>query len=148
MKAQFNYITLYKPNLLGSTLIPLAGYCIQAGFPSPAEDYLDHSINLNAELIQNPDSTFLAKVNGTSMEWEMEQGDILIVDRSLKPENGDRVVAIIDGEFTTKEIQIKKDHCLLIPKNASFPIIKVTKENEFMVWGVVTYIIKAKRKRI
>lgn len=146
MSPQFASITLYKPDLLGSVLIPLANYTIQAGFPSPADDYLEPEINLNAELIQNPDSTFLARVSGPSMAGDLEEGDILIIDRSLKAKNNDIVVAFIDGEFTVKRIQLKEDHCFLVPTNRSFPVIKVTKENEFVIWGVVTYAIGKKRR--
>lgn len=146
MKPQFSSVTLYKPDLLGCVLIPLADYTIQAGFPSPADDYLEPGINLNAELIQNPDSTFLARVSGPSMTGDLEEGDILIIDRSLKVKNNDIVVAFIDGEFTVKRISLKEDHCYLVPTNSSFPVIKVTKENEFLVWGVVTYSIGKKRR--
>ena len=146
MKPQFTSITLYKPNIFGSVLIPLAEYYIQAGFPSPADDYLEHGINLNAELIQNPDSTFLARVSGPSMTGDLEEGDILIIDRSLKVKDNDIVVAFIDGEFTVKRIKLKDNHCFLIPTNSEFPVMKVTQENEFVVWGVVTYSIGKKRK--
>jgi DNA polymerase V len=122
---------------------------IKAGFPSPAQDYLTECIDLNKELIRRKETTFLARVSGNSLiEAGICDGDIVVIDESLEAKNGDFVVAFIDGEFTLKEFHHdEKNNCAwLIPHNKDFAPIKVTKENDFMVWGVLTYTIKQLRK--
>ena len=122
---------------------------IKAGFPSPAQDYLTECIDLNKELIRRKETTFLARVSGNSLiEAGICDGDIVVIDKSLEAKNGDFVVAFIDGEFTLKEFHHdEKNNCAwLIPHNKDFATIKVTKENDFMVWGVLTYTIKQLRK--
>lgn len=122
---------------------------IKAGFPSPAQDYLSESIDLNKELIQHKETTFLARVSGNSLiEAGICDNDIVVIDKSLDAKNGDFVVAFIDGEFTLKEFQLDKaSQCAwLIPHNNSYKPIRVTEDNEFLIWGVVTYTIKKIRK--
>lgn len=122
---------------------------IKAGFPSPAQDDLTECIDLNKELIRRKETTFLARVSGNSLiEAGICDGDIVVIDKSLEAKNGDFVVAFIDGEFTLKEFHHdEKNNCAwLIPHNKDFAPIKVTKENDFMVWGVLTYTIKQLRK--
>lgn len=122
---------------------------IKAGFPSPAQDYLTGSIDLNRELIRHKETTFLARVSGNSLqEAGICDGDIVIIDKSLEANNGDFVVAFIDGEFTLKEFRYDdSDKCAwLIPHNKDYAPIKVTDENDFVVWGVLTYTIKQLRK--
>ena len=122
---------------------------IKAGFPSPAQDYLTASIDLNKELIRRKETTFLARVSGNSlMDAGISDGDIIVIDKSLEVKNGDFVVAFIDGEFTLKEFRLDEaNHCAwLIPHNKDFEPIKVTEENEFMIWGVLTYTIKQLRR--
>ena len=122
---------------------------IKAGFPSPAQDYLTESIDLNKELIRRKETTFLARVSGTSlMEAGICDGDIVVIDKSLEAKNGDFVVAFIDGEFTLKEFRMDEaNNCAwLIPHNKNFTPIKVTENNDFMIWGVLTYTIKQLRK--
>ena len=117
---------------------------VKAGFPSPAEDFTEISIDLNLELLKNPSSTFLCRVSGDSMEdIGISDGDLLIVDKSLEPKDGKIAVCFIDGEFTLKKIKLDKDCCWLIPANKNYKPIKVTSENEFIVWGIVTYAIKS-----
>lgn len=124
--------------------LPLVGEAVRAGFPSPAEDFTEVSIDLNVELLRNPASTFFCRVSGDSMQdMGINDGDLLVVDKSLEPQDGKVAVCYIDGEFTLKEIKIEKDCCWLIPANKNFKPIKVTEDNEFVVWGVVTYAIKA-----
>ena len=121
---------------------------IKAGFPSPAQDYLSESIDLNKELIRRKETTFLARVSGNSlMDAGICDGDIVVIDKSLEAKNGDFVVAFIDGEFTLKEFRLDEanDCAWLIPHNKDFSPIKVTKENDFMIWGVLTYTIKQLR---
>ncbi|MBO5467421.1 MAG: translesion error-prone DNA polymerase V autoproteolytic subunit [Prevotella sp.] len=122
---------------------------IKAGFPSPAQDYLTDSIDLNKELIRRKETTFLARVSGNSlMEAGINDGDLVVIDKSLEVKDGDFVVAFIDGEFTLKEFRRdEENNCAwLIPHNKQFEPIKVTEENDFMIWGVLTYTIKQLRK--
>lgn len=141
-------LEIFRPDL--STEMPLqyADGGIRAGFPSPAQDYLSETIDLNKDLIRHPSSTFYGRVVGDSMiEEGIEEGDILVIDKSLEPENGDLAVCCLDGEFTLKRIDISHDRRIyLIPSNRRYSPIEVTPDNEFMVWGIVTYTIKAKRR--
>ena len=122
---------------------------IKAGFPSPAQDYLVGTIDLNRELIRHRETTFLARVSGNSLtDAGICDGDIIVIDKSLEAKNGDFVVAFVDGEFTLKEFRLdEKNNCAwLIPHNKDYEPIKVTEENQFLVWGVLTYTIKHLRK--
>lgn len=119
---------------------------IQAGFPSPAEDYMATPIDLNRELISHPSSTFMGRVRGDSMrDAGIFTGDIVIIDKSLRPKSGDIAVCFIDGEFTIKYIKIESSSVLLVPANPDYPTITVGADNDFMIWGVVTYSIRAHR---
>ncbi len=116
---------------------------IQAGFPSPAQGSFADSVDLNHELINNPAATFCARVIGNSMiDSGINEGDMLIIDRSIEPHDGDIAVCFIDGDFTVKRILIKDDEMSLVPANRHYPIIRVPKESNFVVWGVVSHIIK------
>ena len=106
---------------------------------------MNEAIDLNRELIPHPATTFYARCVGESMkDCGINDGDLLVIDKSIEPAEGDIVVAFIDGDFTLKRIHIDKSQdCLfLMPENSDFTPIKVTEENDFMVWGVVTYNIK------
>jgi DNA polymerase V len=117
---------------------------ITAGFPSPAEDFLDTSIDLNRELVRNPSSTFYARAKGESMnDANINNGDLLIIDKSLEPSNGKIAVCYIDGAFTIKRIKIEQDCLWLVPANTDFNPIKVTEENDFLIWGIVIYVVKS-----
>ncbi|MGL4412353.1 MAG: LexA family protein [Bacteroidales bacterium] len=123
--------------------VPFIESSIAAGFPSPCQDYMDGSIDFNKELIRNPSSTFSARVSGNSMVDEgIDDGDILVVDRSLKPVDGKIVVSYIDGEFTLKRLRIDESGVWLQAANQAYPPIRISQESNFQVWGVVTYIIK------
>lgn len=129
--------------------LPFVDSGIKAGFPSPAQDYLTDSIDLNKELIRHKETTFLARVSGTSLtDAGICDGDLIVIDKSLEVKNGDFVVAYIDGEFTLKEFRLDEtNQCAwLIPHNKDYAPIKVTEENDFMIWGVLTYTIKQLRK--
>jgi DNA polymerase V len=116
---------------------------ISAGFPSPADDFLDAGIDLNQELIKHPYSTFYGRVKGDSMrDVGIHNGDILIIDKSLEASNGRIAVCFIDGEFTVKKIKIEQNCCWLMPANENYKPIKVTSDNEFLIWGVVINVIK------
>lgn len=123
--------------------IPIVGG-IKAGFPSPAEDFVDLTIDLNRELVRNPSSTFYARVKGDSMQDAgIGNGDLLIIDKSLEPANGKVAVCYIDGDFTVKRIRLDADCCWLVPANNDFNPIKVTEENDFIIWGIVIHVIKS-----
>jgi len=125
--------------------LPFVDGGIKAGFPSPCQDYVTESIDLNKEIIRHKESTFLAKVSGNSLkDAGICDGDIIVIDKSLEVNDGDFVVAYVDGEFTLKEFKMDKaNQCAwLIPHNESFSPIKVTADNDFVIWGVLTYTIK------
>ncbi|MCX2678786.1 translesion error-prone DNA polymerase V autoproteolytic subunit [Galbibacter sp. EGI 63066] len=116
---------------------------IAAGFPSPAEDFKETRIDLNKELIKNKEATFYARVSGQSMEDAgLDDGDLLVIDKSLEPENGKIAVCFIDGEFTVKRLKVDKKGLFLMPENKKYNPIKVSEENKLIVWGIVTYVIK------
>lgn len=128
--------------------LPFVDGGIAAGFPSPADDYLDLAIDLNRELVEHPEATFYARVKGASMrDAGIHDGDVLVVDRSLTARSGDVAVCYLDGEFTVKRLRLLDDGCLLLPANADFPAIRVPESADFRVWGVVTYVIKDVRER-
>jgi DNA polymerase V len=116
---------------------------VRAGFPSPADEEPTEKLDLVKLLVRHPSSTFFFRIGGTSMvDAEMDEGDIVIVDRSIEPYNGCSAVCFIDGEFTLKRIQRHKDHIELIAANPNFKPIHIDTNSEFQVWGVVTYVIK------
>lgn len=124
--------------------LPLPFFCTQvsAGFPSPADDYVETQLDLNELIVKHPSATFFVKVDGNSMQDAgIASGDILVVDRSLSPSHGKIVVAIIDGEFTVKRLWIEKGRILLTPENAAYKPIEIKPDSQFQVWGVVTYVI-------
>lgn len=115
---------------------------VKAGFPSPAADFVESAIDINKYIIKHPSATFYAKVDGNSMAQDFNDGDILVIDKSLPPADGKIAVCFVDGEFTVKRIKIEKDKCLLVPSNSDFPILEVNENNNFLIWGIVTYVIK------
>lgn len=116
---------------------------VQAGFPSPAQGEYADTIDLNRALISNPAATFCARVIGNSMvDAGINEGDLLIIDRSLTPHDGSIAVCFIDGDFTVKRISIRDDGVYLTPANATFPELKVPEESSFQIWGVVSHIVK------
>ena len=134
---------IFSPNNDSGMELPLSGERVAAGFPSPAEDYASTGLDLNRELIKNPASTFYARVSGLSMVDEgINDGDLLVIDKSIEPYDGCLAVCFIDGEFTLKRFEKHKEFGLLVPANKDFKPIKVTADNDFCIWGVVTYLIK------
>lgn len=116
---------------------------ISAGFPSPADDFRETRISLDDELIRNKDATFFAKVKGQSMiDAGLDDNDLLVIDRSLEPANNKIAVCFLDGEFTVKRLRVEKNEVWLQPENINYPIIKITEDNDFMIWGIVTSVIK------
>ncbi|MDD3095242.1 MAG: translesion error-prone DNA polymerase V autoproteolytic subunit [Candidatus Neomarinimicrobiota bacterium] len=122
--------------------LPYAGN-ISAGFPSPADDYMDMRLDLNRELVRNPNATFYGRVKGNSMQnIGIHDGDVLVIDRSLEPANDAVAVCYIDGEFTVKRVHVEGQSCYLMPENSEFKPIPVSEDNHFLIWGIVTYVIK------
>ena len=116
---------------------------IVAGFPSPALDFVDKSIDLNKHIIKHPSATFYGRVKGDSLKNAgITDGDLLVIDKSLEPTNGKIAVCFIDGAFTAKRIKILKDEAFLIPENENYQPIRVDRDNDFMIWGIVTHVIK------
>ena len=121
---------------------------IRAGFPSPAEDYVNEKMDLNRELVDHPAATFYGRVVGDSMSDEgIEDGDLIIIDKSLRAEDGDLAVCCLDGEFTLKRIRLQGRRVWLEPSNREYSPIEITEGMNFRVWGVVTHTIKANRRR-
>jgi DNA polymerase V len=136
-------ISIFTPNQTSELAIPAAGSQISAGFPSPAEDYLEPMLDLNQALIKNPSSTFYGRVKGVSMkDAGVDNGDLLVIDKSLSYRNNAMAVCFINGEFTLKRIKVEGDTLLLMPANKDYDPIVVKGDADFSVWGIVTYIIK------
>ena len=118
---------------------------VKAGFPSPAED-IREKLDLIQLLVKHKASTFFFRVNGVSMvDAAMDEGDIIIVDRALDPYNNCKAVCYIDGEYTVKRVEIGEKSLRLMPaneNNTAYKPIEITQENDFMIWGVVTWVIK------
>ncbi len=132
-----------KPGKINSLGQWLAEERISAGFPSPADDFKEIRISLDRELVKNKDATFYARVSGDSMIGAgLDDGDLLIIDRSLYPENGKIAVCFLDGEFTVKRIIKKSKKLYLKPENKKYKEIEINDGNELIIWGIVTYVIK------
>ena len=129
-----------------SLRLPLFSATVEAGFPSPADDHLERAIDLNEELIRNPEATFFVRVNGESMrDAGIHSRDILVIDRSVTPADKQIVVAMIDGEFTVKRFRRRGDRITLEAENPSFQSIEVGEDQELTIWGAVTFIIHQAR---
>ena len=129
-----------KSDSLGQWLVEQG---VSAGFPSPADDFKEIRISLDKELVKNSESTFYARVSGDSMiEAGLDDSDLIVIDRSLDPENGKIAVCFIDGEFTVKTIKKEENKIFLMPQNKIYKPIEVEEGNELIIWGIVTYVIK------
>ena len=116
---------------------------ISAGFPSPAGDFKQDRISLDKELIKHKEATFFARVSGQSMVGAgLDNNDLLVIDRSLEPTNNKIAVCLIDGEFTVKRLKVENDRIWLKPENLDYKPIEITEENQFIIWGIVTNVIK------
>ena len=121
---------------------PIVGCAITAGFPSPAEDYIEGRIDLNEHLIQNRDATFILRVKGWSMiEAGIHDGDELIVNRAAPATHGKVIVAVINGELTVKRLHTRDGVLRLLAANPEFAPIEIREGDELNVWGVVTYVL-------
>lgn len=138
----------FRPEESEPMEVPLAGNGVRAGFPSPAEDHAEKRLDLARLIVKHPEATFYARVEGDSMQDEcVEDGDLLVVDKSLRPEDGSLAVSYLDGEFTLKRVRIEEGKIRLVPSNGKYPVIEVSPENDFRIWGVVTYVVKQIRRK-
>lgn len=141
-----NELEIYSGDFSTALSLPYAEGGVKAGFPSPAQDYIDKSLDFNHEIIKHPAATFYAKVVGVSMLGAgIDEGDIVIIDRSLEPRQNDIVVAFINGEFSMKYLDLsEKEHGViwLRPGNSEYPPFRITPDDQFTIWGVVAKVIK------
>lgn len=136
--------TLYQPLIGNTQALPLYGYRVAAGFPSPADDHIETKLDLNDHLIKRPAATFFVRVQGDSMIGTgIHENDILVVDRSITPLHGKIVIAVLNGELTVKRLHSLNGQVSLIAENEKYPPLPVTEGMEFSIWGVVTSVIHA-----
>lgn len=128
-------------------LIPLFSEPVEAGFPSPADDYVDLEIDLNEHLIKNPAATFMVRVRGNSMvDAGIHSGDLLIIDKSLDAKDGDVVIAAVDGQFTVKRFRRSGTNLKLVAENPNQPPIVIGENTSVEIWGVVAHVIHSPRR--
>jgi len=126
----------------GHKPLPLFSCSVAAGFPSPADDHLEGSLDLNDHLIKHPSATFFVRVSGDSMiKAGIHHDDILVVDRSLEPRHGKIVIAAVEGQLTVKRLNRDKGKTMLMPENDDYPPIVIDDDNDMTIWGVVTNVI-------
>lgn len=124
--------------------LPLYGSRIAAGFPSPADDHLEDTIDLNEHLVQHPAATFFVRVQGDSMTGAgIHHGDLLVIDRSLEPKSGSIVVAVVNGELTVKRLKIEGEHIWLMPENPAYHPLEIREGMELVIWGVVAHSVRS-----
>ncbi len=133
-------LELFTPNTSVMNL-PFVGGII-AGFPSPADDFVYESIDLNKLIVRHPDATFYARVRGQSMMGDFMEDDLLVIDRSIDWTDNKIALCYVDNEFTLKRLKVENGKCFLVPSNSDFPVIEVDNEKDVIVWGIVTYSIK------
>ena len=137
-------VELFSVLMETELLRPIIAENISAGFPSPAMDFEDVSIDLNKYVIKRPSSTFFGRVKGNSMKnIGIGDDDLIVIDKSIKPLDNMIAVCYLDGGFTIKRILMKNDRCFLIPANDDYKTVVVNEDNDFHIWGIVTYVIKS-----
>lgn len=135
-------LTFYTPHRERALPLPLVATRVKAGFPSPADDYIEERLDLNEKLVEHPGATFFVRVSGESMlNAGIRDGDTLVVDRSLEARNDDIVIAVIDNEFTVKRLVYRAARPWLIPCNPEFSEIELSEDMDTIIWGVVTSVI-------
>lgn len=139
-------LILYRPDTSTRRELPVAGGEVKAGFPSPEDDFLDTPLDLNRELVHNPASTFFVRVAGDSMTGDgIDDGDLLIVDKSVEAYDNCIAICYVDGEFTVKRVKLERDGAWLLPSNPHYKPIRVGRGDDFMIWGVVRHVVKTFR---
>jgi DNA polymerase V len=132
----------YTPQFDCSRSIPFYTCPVSAGFPSPAEDYIEGKLDLNRYLIHNPVATFFVRVTGDSMIGAgIHSGDLLVVDRSLHPSDGMVAIAVVNGEVLVKRLQTIRGKTHLVAENPDYPPLEIKEEMDFQIWGVATSVI-------
>lgn len=141
-KKENEILTFYK-SIQGTIKLEFVSEGISAGFPSPADDFKNKRISLDEELINDVNTTYYARVSGESMiDAGLDNNDLLVIDKSIAPKDGKIAVCYVDGEFTVKRLNITKECIYLMPANEKYKPIKVTKDKQLLIWGIVTYVIK------
>jgi DNA polymerase V len=136
-------LTFFTPETIEGAAAQLFDTGISAGFPSPTEDFHEQRLSLDEALVKNKDTTFYARVSGQSMIGAgLDDNDLLVIDRSLQPENNKIAVCFLDGEFTVKRLRVSDGEVWLQPENPNYPIINITQDNNFLIWGIATSVIK------
>ena len=139
-KEKLRFLKPKEGNSMGQWLVEQG---ISAGFPSPADDFKEIRISLDKELVKNQESTFYARVCGDSMSGAgIDDGDLLVIDKSLSPGNGKIAVCFVDGDFTVKRIVKENGKFYLKAENKKYKPIELREENELIIWGIVEYVIK------
>jgi len=134
--------TIYAPDLTTRYKLPIFLGRLPAGFPSPADDYLEGKLDINKHLVKHPAATFYVRVSGDSMLGAgIHCGDLLVVDRSLEAKNGNVVVAVLDGDLTVKRLYKRDGVIRLMPENPQYQPIEIAEGQSFEIWGVVTSVI-------
>ena len=135
---------IYRYTNQTSYQIPLYSCPVSAGFPSPAEEYLEGKLDLNQHLISHPLATFFVRVSGNSMIGAgIHEGDLLIVDRALEAKDDKVVIAVVNGELLVKRLRFKGNQPYLVAENPDYSALAITEAMEFQIWGVVTNVIHA-----
>lgn len=134
--------TIYAPDLTTHYKLPIFLGRLPAGFPSPADDYLEGKLDITKHLVKHPAATFYVRVSGDSMIGAgIHSGDLLVVDRSLEAKSGNVIVAALDGELTVKRLYQKNGLLRLLPENPEYQPIEIQLQQSFEIWGVVTSVI-------
>ena len=143
MKTSKDKLSFHSFSDLNLDEIKLAEPSVAAGFPSPADDFKELRISIDQEVVKNEEATFYARVAGESMQGAgLDDGDLLVIDRSKEPQDNSIAVCFVDGEFTVKRLKVEADCIYLIPENKKYKPIRVTEDNELIIWGVVTFVVK------
>ncbi|MDQ0334205.1 DNA polymerase V [Formosa algae] len=136
-------LTFFTPEIMPDSGAVFVDSGISAGFPSPADDFKEERLSLDAELVRNKEATFFARVSGQSMIGAgLDDNDLLVIDRSLSATHNKIAVCFLDGEFTVKRLKVDGGEIWLLPENPNYEPILVTEANDFVIWGIVTNVIK------
>ncbi|MDA8871350.1 translesion error-prone DNA polymerase V autoproteolytic subunit [Flavobacteriaceae bacterium] len=136
-------LTFFHPDQDQHKSLHLVNEGISAGFPSPADDFKELRISIDQEVVRNEEATFYARVSGQSMQGAgLDDGDLLVIDRSMEPQHNKIAVCYIDGEFTVKRLKVTPGGIFLMPENPNYQPIEVSEDNELIIWGIVTYVVK------
>lgn len=136
-------VTLFPSPNPSPLKLPRFGHHVKAGFPSPADDYIEAWLDLNEHLIEHKEATFFVKASGDSMTGAgIQEGTLLVVDKALEPRHGDIVIAVVDGELTVKRLEKRRGKIRLIAENPAYAPIEFKDGQELVIWGVVTSVIQ------